>query len=168
LGDGDEVNVYGTDPLNPDTDGDGLSDGDEVNVYGTDPLNPDSDGDGLNDGLEVSLGLDPLDSDTDNDGIPDGQDTEFIESAINALGDEAFKDSSSGHGLRQALLQRLENAEREVAGGRVDQAIHHLENLRRHLDGCGTEADGDDWIVDCAAQVQIRDLLDLLIANLSA
>jgi hypothetical protein len=168
LSDGDEVNVYGTDPLNPDSDNDGLSDGDEVNVYGTDPLNPDRDDDGLNDGLEVALGLDPLDSDTDNDGIPDGQDTEFIENAINALGDEAFKDSSAGHGLRQALLQRLENAEREVAGGRVDQAIHHLENLRRHLDGCGAEADGDDWIVDCVAQVQIRDLLDLLIANLSA
>ena len=167
LTDGEEV-ALGTDPFDSDTDDDGLSDGDEVNVYGTDPLDPDSDDDGLIDGLEVELGLDPLDSDTDNDGIPDGQDTEFIENAINALGDEAFKDSSSGHGLRQALLQRLENAEREVAGGRVDQAIHHLENLRRHLDGCGASADGDDWIIDCAAQVQIRDLLDLLIANLSA
>ena len=31
----------------PDTDGDGLSDGAEVNVYGTDPLDPDSDDDGL-------------------------------------------------------------------------------------------------------------------------
>ncbi|HEU4751343.1 MAG TPA: hypothetical protein VFT54_09810 [Acidimicrobiia bacterium] len=168
LSDGDEVNVHGTDPLDPDTDDDGLSDGDEVNVHGTDPLDADTDDDGLVDGLEVDLGLDPLDPDSDDDGIPDGQDTEFIENAINALGDEAFKDSSPGHGLRQALLQRLENAEREVAGGRVDQAIHHLQNLRRHLDGCGAEADTDDWIVDCEAQVQIRDLLDLLIANLSA
>jgi hypothetical protein len=168
LSDGDEVNVHGTDPLDPDTDDDGLSDGDEVNVHGTDPLDADTDDDGLVDGLEVDLGLDPLDPDSDDDGIPDGEDTEFIENAINALGDEAFKDSSPGHGLRQALLQRLENAEREVAGGRVDQAIHHLQNLRRHLDGCGAEADTDDWIVDCEAQVQIRDLLDLLIANLSA
>jgi hypothetical protein len=31
---------HGTDPTNPDTDGDGLSDGDEVHVYGSDPLNP--------------------------------------------------------------------------------------------------------------------------------
>ena len=168
LSDGDEVNVHGTDPLDADTDDDGLSDGDEVNVHGTDPLDADTDDDGLVDGLEIDLGLDPLDPDSDDDGIPDGQDTEFIENAINALGDEAFKDSSPGHGLRQALLQRLENAEREVAGGRVDQAIHHLQNLRRHLDGCGAEADTDDWIVDCEAQVQIRDLLDLLIANLSA
>ena len=168
LSDGDEVNVHGTDPLDPDTDDDGLSDGDEVNVYGTDPLDPDSDDDGLNDGLEVDLGLDPLDSDSDDDGIPDGQDTEFIENAINALGDDAFKDSSPGKGLRNALLQRLENAEREVASGRSDQAVHHLQNLRRHLDGCGVVADGDDWIVDCVAQTQIRELLDLLIANLSA
>jgi hypothetical protein len=167
LSDGDEVNVHGTDPLDPDTDDDGLSDGDEVNVHGTDPLDPDTDDDGLSDGLEVALGLDPLDPDTDDDGIPDGEDTEFIENAINALGDGAFKDSSTGKGLRNALVQRLENAERAVARGQVDQAIHQLENVRRHLDGCGASPDGDDWIIDCTAQVEIRELLDLLIANLS-
>jgi hypothetical protein len=167
LSDGDEVNVHGTDPLDPDTDDDGLSDGDEVNVHGTDPLDPDTDDDGLSDGLEVALGLDPLDPDSDDDGIPDGEDTEFIENAINALGDEAFKDSSTGKGLRNALVHRLENAERAVARGQVDQAIHQLENVRRHLDGCGASPDGDDWIIDCTAQVEIRELLDLLIANLS-
>ena len=31
---------HGTDPTNPDTDGDGLSDGDEVHFYGSDPLTP--------------------------------------------------------------------------------------------------------------------------------
>jgi hypothetical protein len=139
-----------------------------VNVHGTDPLDADTDDDGLVDGLEVDLGLDPLDPDSDVDGIPDGQDTEFIENAINALGDDAFKDSSPGKGLRNALLQQLENIERTVARGQIDQAIHHLENLRMHLDGCGATADGNDWIVDCDAQILIRDLLDLLIANLSA
>jgi hypothetical protein len=34
------VDVYGTDPLDADTDGDGLSDGDEVNRYSSDPLEP--------------------------------------------------------------------------------------------------------------------------------
>jgi len=52
--DGDEVNVYSTDPLNPDSDSDGLSDGDEVNLYGTNPLSADSDGDGLSDSLDVA------------------------------------------------------------------------------------------------------------------
>jgi hypothetical protein len=51
----------GTDPNNPDTDGDGLSDGDEVHVYHTNPLLWDTDGDGISDGVEVRTGSDPLD-----------------------------------------------------------------------------------------------------------
>ncbi|HLX09823.1 MAG TPA: Ig-like domain-containing protein [Thermoanaerobaculia bacterium] len=51
----------GTDPQNPDTDGDGLSDGDEVHVYHTNPLLWDTDGDGISDGVEVQTGSDPLD-----------------------------------------------------------------------------------------------------------
>jgi hypothetical protein len=52
---------HGTDPHNPDTDGDGLSDGDEVHVYHTNPLLWDTDGDGISDGVEVRTGSDPLD-----------------------------------------------------------------------------------------------------------
>ena len=59
LSDGDET---ATDPLNPDTDGDGLTDFDELNGDpATDPANPDSDGDGLSDSLEVLAGTDPND-----------------------------------------------------------------------------------------------------------
>lgn len=50
----------GTDPNNPDTDGDGLSDGDEVLIWKTNPLNPDTDGDGFKDGDEVKHGYSPL------------------------------------------------------------------------------------------------------------
>ncbi len=64
--------TQGTDPLNPDTDGDTLSDGDEVNTHLTDPLDTDSDDDGLTDGAEVALGTDPNDPDHDADGICDG------------------------------------------------------------------------------------------------
>ncbi len=65
----------GTDPNNPDTDGDGLTDGQEVNVYGTDPKNRDTDGDGLTDGQEVNVThTQPKNPDTDGDGIPDGLD----------------------------------------------------------------------------------------------
>jgi hypothetical protein len=52
---------HGTDPHNPDTDGDGLSDGDEVFKYHTNPLLADTDGDGIPDGVEVTTGTDPLD-----------------------------------------------------------------------------------------------------------
>ena len=62
----------GTNPLNPDTDGDGLSDGDEVRIYHTNPLRADTDGDGLNDGEEVlKFHTDPLKIDTDGDGLSD-------------------------------------------------------------------------------------------------
>ena len=41
---------------------------------GTDPLDPDTDDDGLVDGEEVIVGSDPFNPDTDGDGIPDGED----------------------------------------------------------------------------------------------
>jgi len=64
----------GTDPLNPDSDGDGLNDFEEVNKYKSNPLNSDSDGDGLTDGIEVTSSLtDPLNSDTDGDQLSDGE-----------------------------------------------------------------------------------------------
>jgi hypothetical protein len=55
----EEEAVLGTDPFNPDTDGDGLFDYEEVHTWGTDPLNPDTDGDGYSDGDEVEGGYDP-------------------------------------------------------------------------------------------------------------
>lgn len=51
----------GTDPSNPDTDGDTLSDGDEVYKYLTDPLKADTDGDTFDDGTEVAANTDPKD-----------------------------------------------------------------------------------------------------------
>ena len=47
----------GSDPYDPDTDGDGLKDGDEVNTYGTDPLKADTNDDGLDDNEEVDVEL---------------------------------------------------------------------------------------------------------------
>jgi hypothetical protein len=89
-----------TDPMNPDTDGDGLCDGaiqiapcvgvedkdgdfdgGDRGTTETDPTNPDTDGDGLCDGRnnggdclggEADLGSDPLDTDSDDDGLCDG------------------------------------------------------------------------------------------------
>ncbi|MFX1533054.1 MAG: hypothetical protein ACFFDI_02355 [Promethearchaeota archaeon] len=68
----------GTNPNNPDTDGDELTDGDEVHIYFTDPTLEDTDGDGLTDYEEVVTyqsiypNLDPNDPDTDNDTLSDG------------------------------------------------------------------------------------------------
>ncbi|MCB9682371.1 MAG: hypothetical protein H6733_12965 [Alphaproteobacteria bacterium] len=65
-------NSLGTDPNNPDSDGDGLSDGEEVDTYGTLPRNPDTDGGGDLDGEEIDQGTDPTngtDDDRDDDGL---------------------------------------------------------------------------------------------------
>ena len=52
----------GTDPQNPDTDGDGLTDGQEVLMYHTNPTLFSTDGSGISDGIEVKTGTlgDPL------------------------------------------------------------------------------------------------------------
>jgi hypothetical protein len=72
ISDGDEANTHGTDPLNPDHDGDGLSDGDEINNHRTNPLKPDTDDDGLTDHEEVTrYRTNPLLQDTDGDGFDD-------------------------------------------------------------------------------------------------
>ena len=75
--DGDGIRNYkevelGLDPMNPDSDSDGILEGEEVNLYGTNPLNPDSDYDGLMDGNEVMVFFtDPKGMDTDMDGMSD-------------------------------------------------------------------------------------------------
>lgn len=68
----------GTDPLDPDSDGDTVIDGDEV-AYNFDPLdhmNPvdanDYDNDGLSNTDEAVWGSDPMDVDTDKDSLNDG------------------------------------------------------------------------------------------------
>ena len=74
----------GTDPLDPDSDNDGLFDKEEVRLYKTSPNSSDTDGDGLSDYEEVNeWGTDPLDPDSDNDGYKDGQE---IFSGYNPLG----------------------------------------------------------------------------------
>lgn len=105
----DEITIYHTDPLNPDTDGDGLPDGWEVannlapndatGINGADgdpdgdglrnfdewcrqtnPNNSDTDGDGLSDGDEVQLYCsNPLVSDSDSDGISDYDEVMFYD-----------------------------------------------------------------------------------------
>lgn len=166
LTDGEEINTHGTDPLDPDTDADGLSDGDEVNVHNTDPLDPDTDDDGLSDLHEVALGTDPAIADSDGDGLPDGGDVEFIKNAISALPESAFKKPVSDP---KFMLKTLENkVQKALREGNISQAAKALEQeIRRGLDGCGTEPDRDDRVIDCEAQIGLRTLVDQLIVNIS-
>lgn len=73
--DGMEVKVMDTDPRKVDTDGDGLGDCEEVNKYKTDPTKKDTDGDGCSDYDEIfKMKTNPRNPDTDGDGVTDCQD----------------------------------------------------------------------------------------------
>lgn len=85
----------GTDPCNPDTDGDGLSDAEEALGCCTDPLVADSDGDHLPDAEEIAIGTDPMSADTDGDGMPDGWEAL---NGLDPLADDAAGDPD-GDGL---------------------------------------------------------------------
>ncbi|MEF8821208.1 MAG: hypothetical protein V5A52_02940 [Halovenus sp.] len=96
--DGDETPIVGelragTDPLDGDTDGDGLGDGLELREYETDPTTADTDGDGIDDGAEINdYGTDPTESDTDSDRLPDGAE-------INDYGTDPTAADTDGDGL---------------------------------------------------------------------
>ena len=68
LGNKDETDNHGTDPLVADTDDDGIDDGEEVTAgddgFITNPLLIDTDNDGFSDSLEVTSGSDPTNSDS--------------------------------------------------------------------------------------------------------
>jgi len=83
LWDGDEVLRNGTDPKNRDTDVDELTDGEEVLRRGTDPKNPDTDGDRLKDGEEVRLGTDPKNPDSDADTLGDADEVQVGTNPLN-------------------------------------------------------------------------------------
>jgi hypothetical protein len=106
---------FGTNPCNPDSDGDGLSDGEELNrlVGGqsapTDPLSEDTDGDGLLDSAETGTGVvngtdntgtDPLVSDTDADGLGDLQEVQ--------LGTDPFNVDTDGDGAEDGAEVALQ------------------------------------------------------------
>jgi endonuclease/exonuclease/phosphatase family metal-dependent hydrolase len=163
LTDAEEAYTYRTNPEDSDTDDDQLTDGDEVLNYGTNPLDADSDDDELMDGVEVQASTDPLDADTDNDGLKDGEDVEFIENVVSGLPLTAFRTAA----VRAALITRLEAIENQLAQGHKADAITEITQVRVRVDGCGAVAESNDWITDCASQVLVRALLDLLAANLA-
>jgi hypothetical protein len=81
---------------------------------------------------------------------------------INGLPSAAFV--ATGH--RTACLSRVAGTHERVLAGDLAGAVEELRSLLNRVDGCGRSADRDDWIPDCGAQVQIRELIDKLIAAL--
>lgn len=174
--------LQGTEPLDPDTDDDGLLDGVEVNDTLTDPLSVDSDGDGLWDGIEVGLGTNPNNPDTDGDGVIDPQDPtpltpgvpgSWIESEIRdeAAAVMAFElslidapNSNAAAGRRNALSISLSTAANLVASGNRVGAIAELTTLLGRLDG---DPSPPDWMVDGPEMDALVADIQLMIALLS-
>jgi alpha-tubulin suppressor-like RCC1 family protein len=76
--DGDDLATWreyllGTDPLNPDTNGNGVLDGHD-DATGANGLDPDSDDDGVPNWVEQKNGTDPFRADTDGDNVSDAND----------------------------------------------------------------------------------------------
>ena len=67
-----EERVVNSDPIDPDSDDDGLSDGQEALNRNTDPLNADTDRDGASDFSEILDGTNPRVPDSDGDDWLDG------------------------------------------------------------------------------------------------
>ena len=154
--DGDGLNndcecAYGTDPFNPDTDGDGLTDGQEDadkscsltrGSQETDARNADTDGDGLNDGLELQIGTHPLRSDTDGDGINDKIEHETCTDPLNV--------DSDGDGLEDGV----EDANFDGQLGTCVNRVYDVMCAMGESDPCKADTDGDG--VPDAEEVQYR------------
>jgi len=184
LSDIDEVG-FGTDPFNPDCDGDSLLDGTEVEMAEgsgcPDPLNPDSDSDTILDGAEVNEGTNPCNVDSDGDEIPDNIDPyplspEGTESYIEAeLRDIAYNvqnfeldvftgpNNNANKGRQGALSNRFNAAANAVAEAQVEEAIDVLNSLLDRIDSIDVPK---DWIADSLEKeylvFSVFDMMDLL------
>jgi hypothetical protein len=155
-----------TDPLDADTDDDGISDGvEDANLNGmldsgeTDPCNPDSDGDGIQDGTELGYTLsdigpdtdtnlfqpdlnpttttDPLNSDTDGDGLTDGQE----DRNRNGWTDTGERDPEIKDNTFDADSAQITNAFMALqVGDRLDYVgTGAWEGYGRYIEATGTE-----------------------------
>ena len=133
------VGVFSIAPAGDD-DGDGLSNADEIDVYGTDPLVADTDGDGLIDGAEVSIGSDPLDADTDDDGLSDGH--EFFVRFTNALSVDTDGDGVQDGTEVGLTLNDVDPLETDLSVFRPDADPSTLTNPRNSDTDGGDALDG--------------------------
>lgn len=128
--------------------------------------NSDADNDGLVLRLEVLVGTNPNRADTDRDGIIDGGDPDIVATVVARLPNAAF--ASRPTALRKTIRVQLDRAEAAYARGRSDLGKKAMLALRARLDGCPPRADRTDWISRCSAQLQVRQLLDLVVRNHSS
>ncbi len=157
--------ALGTDPFNPDSDGDGYSDGWEVAhsnaVYSFNPLDPldtvsDEDNDGLSRARECVYGTSPHNPDSDGDGLGDGQETE---TAFLALWSGSDRGGSIMLGRRAVQAVASETARAALlADGKVLIFTGDGPSLTVNEYNCGAVSidASDKWIIACLADGNVN------------
>ncbi len=139
-----EENENGTDPDNPDTDGDGIPDGTE---------NMDNDNDGINDGL---------DNDSDNDGILDGDEAGAMPAMpVDTDGDgipDFIDRDSDNDGIPDAIEGNSDTDGDDIGNFRDrDSDDDGIPDALEDPVGYGLDTDGDEiddgWDVDITGGV---------------
>ena len=179
LSDVDEA-IFGTDPFNPDSDGDGSFDGTEVDIAEgsgcPDPMEFDSDGDTISDGDEVAAGSDPCNSDTDGDGVPDNIDPDPLDPGIEGFIETELRDlcvnfvaelnldlidapnNNARKGRRNAMCNKLNAAANATAAGDIQSAIDQLTSLLAKVDG---QPQPKDWMVPSPEKDDLRSAIEV-------
>ena len=149
-------NTIGTNPLLPDSDGDGLSDAIEIGELLDKPVDTDGDGtidaldteddidrdnDGLSDKLEALLKTNPTNADTDGDGINDGMEvgkntSEPLDKDMNGIIDALEDSDTDNDGLSDQLeaLLNTNPVKSDTDGDGINDAKEVGENTSEPLD----------------------------------
>ena len=163
-------NLIGTNPLIPDSDGDGISDAQEVGELHNKPIDSDSDGtidaldtedsldqdgDGLSNMLEAQLNTNPAKADTDGDGIDDAKEVgpnillpldKDLDGIIDAL-DIVDDSDTDNDGLTDAQEKKLGSDPKEADTD--NDGINDREEIGKNIDDpLDSDADGILNILD--------------------
>jgi hypothetical protein len=139
-----------------DSDSDGLFDDDEYALHGTDPLDADSDGDGVSDGVDPY----PLDPGV---GLPFlAEMADELALAIDALELDLFdaRNANAAAGRRGSLANHADHAADRFDDGRASQGITQLERILDRIDGASRPS---DWLFASPEQGALLDLTLLVI-----
>jgi hypothetical protein len=157
LTDGDEVNIYHSNPLSKQSDQDGLSDTEEVKVYRTHPASEDTDNDALWDGSDITVngilhkgemtaGTNPLVADTDGEGLKDGVEVGGWSITVNGTAKGVASDpcdpDTDGDGLsdKQEYLNGTDPGSPDTDG---DGLGDYAEINKYRSNPCEGDEDGD-------------------------
>ncbi|HUT21827.1 MAG TPA: hypothetical protein VMX18_00280 [Candidatus Bipolaricaulota bacterium] len=176
-----EEEEQGTDPTNPDTDGDTENDGDDPNPTNPQVFNgPDTDGDGIidtldtdidNDGLynwdEDDSGTDPKEYDTDGDGYSDKEDSfpldskkwkEEVKVAVVEKKDDSKSDDKETKKVKDALADDSDLASSDQVFDSVSDFFANQKNNDKNVENTEAENSGDASNFDKAGKGYLASL----------